>query len=325
MIVPQYWAEARLQKRTRNRQVTIRRFGWSDESQEAAQRHAEQRAQEAMALAEQNVHLVRREPRQAYNGAQGVPIREEIVMRQGTSIITRNSYGARCLNTPNVLFADVDVHEEPSASMTLATATAFAIVGAGLGWGAMHWATLAIVVVTSFFVGFFLAGILYRWILHQGPGIEGRVLERIQRFIDHHRDWNVRVYRTPAGLRVLALHRTFSPHDAEVADFFKAIKGDPVYALMCRNQNCFRARVSAKPWRIGMSDSIKPRRAVWPVAPEKLSQRNRWISQYEDRASSYAACRLIDTLGSGQVDSQARAVQELHDRLCQAESSLPLA
>ena len=26
----------------------------------------------------------------------------------GATIITRNAYGARCLNTPNVLFADVD-------------------------------------------------------------------------------------------------------------------------------------------------------------------------------------------------------------------------
>ena len=30
MIVPQYWAEARTRHRDRNRQVTVRRFGWSD-------------------------------------------------------------------------------------------------------------------------------------------------------------------------------------------------------------------------------------------------------------------------------------------------------
>jgi hypothetical protein len=38
-----------------------------------------------------------------YNGAAGVPIREEIVGRHGETVITRNSYGARCLNMPNVL------------------------------------------------------------------------------------------------------------------------------------------------------------------------------------------------------------------------------
>jgi len=51
--------------------------------------------------------LIRREPKIPYKGAAGVPIREEIVSRHGETIITRNAYGARCLNTPNVLFADV--------------------------------------------------------------------------------------------------------------------------------------------------------------------------------------------------------------------------
>lgn len=44
----------------------------------------------------------------AYNGAQGVPIREEVLERHGDTVITRNGYGAKCLNTPDVLFADVD-------------------------------------------------------------------------------------------------------------------------------------------------------------------------------------------------------------------------
>ena len=36
MIVPQFWAEARLQHRAHRKQVTVRRFGWSDLSQEDA-------------------------------------------------------------------------------------------------------------------------------------------------------------------------------------------------------------------------------------------------------------------------------------------------
>ncbi|MEQ1893799.1 MAG: hypothetical protein ABL998_14750, partial [Planctomycetota bacterium] len=34
--------------------------------------------------------------------AEGVPIREEIVSEHDAAVITRNGYGARCLNTPNV-------------------------------------------------------------------------------------------------------------------------------------------------------------------------------------------------------------------------------
>jgi hypothetical protein len=52
--------------------------------------------------------LIPREPKVPYNGAVGVPIREEILARYGAAVITRNSHGARCLNTPDILFADVD-------------------------------------------------------------------------------------------------------------------------------------------------------------------------------------------------------------------------
>ena len=41
MIIPRYWAESRLQHKTADKQVTVRRWGWSDESQEAAQAHAD--------------------------------------------------------------------------------------------------------------------------------------------------------------------------------------------------------------------------------------------------------------------------------------------
>ena len=37
-------------------------------------------------------------------GGIGLPIREEVLARNGDDVITRNSYGARCLNEPDVLF-----------------------------------------------------------------------------------------------------------------------------------------------------------------------------------------------------------------------------
>ena len=108
MIVPEFWAEGRVQERLQGRQVTMRRFGWSDTSQDEAQRHADERAREALALLAAGQPVVRRELKLAYNGAEGVPIREEILSRHDAAVVTRNLYGARCLNTPDVLFADID-------------------------------------------------------------------------------------------------------------------------------------------------------------------------------------------------------------------------
>jgi len=109
MIIPEYWAEARVQHGGSKRQVTVRRFGWSNESQAAAQAHAEERASEAIQLAIQDASIPRRELKIPYNGAEGLPIREEVILRDDRFVITRNSYGALCINTSDVMFADVDL------------------------------------------------------------------------------------------------------------------------------------------------------------------------------------------------------------------------
>jgi hypothetical protein len=75
--------------------------------------------------------LPRREVRSNY-GVEGVPIREQIVQRDGDVIITRNSYGALCLNSPDVLFADID-HAQPPAGCVMP-----AIVAAGAACRRRH-------------------------------------------------------------------------------------------------------------------------------------------------------------------------------------------
>ena len=120
MLVPQYWAEAKEKKIIDGRQVTIKRFGWSDENNQSAQKHAQECVSEAFYL-RQSVEKIRRtEPKVPYNGAEGVPIREEIVSRHRDSVITRNSYCALCINTPDVLFANIDTNKEPIGMLYLA-------------------------------------------------------------------------------------------------------------------------------------------------------------------------------------------------------------
>ncbi|EMI20719.1 transmembrane protein [Rhodopirellula maiorica SM1] len=79
MIVPEFWAESRIQKRDSNRQVTVRRFGWSDISPEEAQRHADDRVRDAFNRIDRGEKLPRREKKVRYNGADGLPIREEVI------------------------------------------------------------------------------------------------------------------------------------------------------------------------------------------------------------------------------------------------------
>ena len=108
MLIPKYWASASAPAQNRWRHtVTVRRWGWSDDSQQAAEAHAQERLRQALAAYAQG-QTSAHENRPGYNGAQGLPICEEVLARHGSAVLTRNSYGAHCINTPDVLFADVD-------------------------------------------------------------------------------------------------------------------------------------------------------------------------------------------------------------------------
>jgi hypothetical protein len=326
MIVPEYWAEARSRRKLDGRQITVRRFGWSDDGPEAAQTMAETRVQEAMERIANGEKLRPSEPKMPYNGADGVPIREQIVARHSDAVVTRNSYGARCLNTPNVLFADIDFEQSASIRLhlILSLLIALATVGVGVATHA-HPLIIAAAVLAAIVTGTWLAGRIIQWRIKLKGGPEAWALQRIQAFVDDHPDWHLRIYRTPAGLRVLAMQRTFDPREPAVTEFFKALGTDPVYQRMCHNQNCFRARLSPKPWRIGISDHLRPRPGVWPVKPEHLPRRERWIADYEHKAQGYAACRFVTALGSKTFDITTADIQAYHDTECGADSGRPIA
>jgi hypothetical protein len=324
MIVPQYWAEARLHRAGR-KQVTVRRFGWSDVSQEAAQAHADERARDAFERVLAGEPLRRREPKEPYD-VEGLPIREEIVERHGESIVTRNSYGALCLNTPDVMFTDIDF-QDPGPDRRLRRQVRWPLLACAvlLGWWSGSWLLGICLVAMALYVAYRISLVVHRrrWMKDGGP--ERRAHQRIDAFVEANPTWRLRVYRTPAGLRLLTLHRTFAPDDPEVVRCFQALQADDVYVLMCVRQHCFRARVSAKPWRIGVHAHMRPRPGVWPVRPEYLPGRQRWVAEYEAVARGYAACRYLHELGEGTVDAAAARVRDLHDNLCQAERALPLA
>jgi hypothetical protein len=325
MIVPQFWAEGRIQEQVAGKQFTVRRYGWSDDSPLAAQAHADQRTREAFDRIVGGEMLKRREPKLAYNGADGMPIREEIVERQGDSVVTRNGYGARCLNTPDVMFVDVDFEDTRGSARGLTVIGAAFIAALVAGY-----ATRSAIACVAAFVLIAAVGIWrvraegLRFTQDKSDPLAG-AHARVERFIYQHPDWHLRLYRTPAGVRVLAMHDVFAPSDAAVADAFQALGADQVYARMCRNQNCFRARLSAKPWRMDIREHL-PRPNVWPVPPDKLPARDAWVARYERAAEGYAACQYLASVGNTlNVHLNALAVQELHDERTRAHRGLPLA
>ena len=325
MIVPRYWAEGSAKHRIQGRQTTVRRFGWSHSSLQDAQANADGRAAEALRRILAGEKLQPREPKVPYNGAEGVPIREEIVAEHGDTIITRNSYGALCLNTPNVLFADVDFAPPSTVQAGCSLMFLLLVPAVWQAWNAGSFKVFIGLAVLSAIVGQLLAWAGQKLYLLLSGGPQKLASRRLLSFIKSHPGWRIRLYRTPAGLRALVMHRTFDPCETDVTTFFSALGTDPLYVKMCQRQHCFRARVSPKPWRIGIASHMKPRPGIWPVRPEGLRERSEWLAVYDEKATAFAACRFERELGDGAVNPLAQAVQRLHDQLSRSESDLPIA
>ena len=325
MIVPEYWSEAKERVVIDGRSRTLKRFGWSDASEADALAHAKQRVQTAANRLREGETVRTMDHKVPYNGAEGLPIREEIVSRHGDSVVTRNAYGALCLNTPDTLFADVDVENATRSWLSVVYFLPFVIAGI---FFSREFGTYWVLAVAAL-VGLIVSGSLAsgtNWLLRKAqpdPFVAARA--KIERFAEANPDWHLRLYRTPAGYRVLVMHRTFDPTADEAFVFLDRIGSDPLYVRMCRNQKCFRARLSPKPWRIGMADHIKPRPGVWPIRPERLPQRREWIRRYEDKARNFASCRFEEHLGAANVDRKCASVRTVHDSLSRAEQDLPIA
>jgi hypothetical protein len=67
-----------------------------------------------------------------------------------------------------------------------------------------------------------------------------------------------RVYRTSAGYRVLATNTWLDPASAETTAFLNGFGADPAFVTLCRLQASFRARLTPKPWRIGVPAPTGP-------------------------------------------------------------------
>jgi hypothetical protein len=129
-------------------------------------------------------------------------------------------------------------------------------------------------------------------------------------------DWNWRVYRTKAGLRLLATHSLFDPSNPICESVFDAVDADPLYRKLCQTQKCFRARLTPKPWRCGVPNP--PTR--WPFA-NLLEERNfsDWDTRYQSACRVKATCQLVDP-GKGPVHPELQPLIHLHDEMTRATS-----
>ena len=226
MRIPKHWTKGSYTGRDDDgAESTFSAWGWSLDSLAAAQEDAVARAKRIFD------YLVHGQQLDAYEYADR-PMREEIVqtLRDGDrdiAVITRNGYGALVLNTASVLFVDVDYPR---------------IQATGL-WDALLLA---------------LSRSRREWRLAAAREL---TLESVRRWAQDHPERAFRLYRTRAGLRLLFVDGLYQPKSDETKRLLTELGSDPLYRRLTLRQECFRARLTPKPWRCMPGGAPIPRRA----------------------------------------------------------------
>ena len=145
-------------------------------------------------------------------------------------------------------------------------------------------------------------------------------LDHLRDFQNAHPEFVFQVYETRAGLRFMIINREIRPDSPAVELLFKALKVDRLYTRLCRSQRCFRARLTPKPWRIGLARPT----ARFPFSTElKKRSFNFWLSQYADRSRNACAARRLQRIGEGAVPDSVQRVLDIHDRYaCDDDATL---
>jgi hypothetical protein len=130
----------------------------------------------------------------------------------------------------------------------------------------------------------------------------------------------VRAYRTPNGLRVIRTDRAIDAESGEAMDDLDALGSDPLYRSLCRRQQCFRARLGPKPWRI----DLRSPPGDFPRDAGEAERFAEWLAEYETTSRDYAACRFVAAIGAGDVLAELAALVQAHDELSGALSDRTL-
>lgn len=159
----------------------------------------------------------------------------------------------------------------------------------------------------------------FRALLGKGPSQDDRLSEHVRTVLED-RGLSGRLYRTAAGYRLLITNRLFEPASDETRELLDALGSDPLYVKLCRHQESFRARVSAKPWRCG---APRPPHRFPFATTEEADAYSVWENQYHIKADRHAVCRLIADFGTAQIDPAAERIVAIHDEAaCEADRRL---
>lgn len=149
--------------------------------------------------------------------------------------------------------------------------------------------------------------------------IEEETLARIRDGLARY-SGSFRIYRTAGGFRILGTGHLYEPGpDTESERLMKEVGADPSFVLLSRLQKSFRARLTPKPFRLGLPAPPQG----FPRAGTPLFEE--WLARYDEACKAYAVCELLETAGKGWTAAEVAPLVKLHDEATGVGSGLPLA
>ena len=186
--------------------------------------------------------------------------------------------------------------------------------------------------------------------------IDPYMTDLIRKRVASHTNETFRLYKTPAGFRIIATHDTTLPNNEVVAEWFAYFHADANYARLCQTQQCFRARLTAKPWRMievieqnkmekdipsrdfffinldlddaSMNALDEDEYAEFEQQQNKRAARQQWIENYDTFAKGYRSCEYIESFEGSDSKPLQDTINEFivwHDNACQVNKDLPMA
>lgn len=276
MKIPQYWAKSKYEgKDEKGRSCTFVASGWSSACLEEARKEATARAKRIFDL----ITSGRKPEHYEYHDR---PIKEERLKEIGDAdspiaIVTRNRYGAVVLNCSNVLFVDVDFpRPHPKGLLD----------------------------------GLLLAFSRKRREVRQQAVAQAKI-EKTEEWAGRNPDRCFRLYRTKEGLRLLFTDRLYDPTSQDTATTLSELDADPLYVTLTQKQECFRARLTSKPWRCG---SPRPPNSFPWDDPNAEAQYREWEVAYTKLDAKFKVCELMREFGTPADIDSLRTIVNVHDQ-----------
>jgi hypothetical protein len=207
--------------------------------------------------------------------------------------LTRNRYGSVVLNTPRLMILDVDNQDlQPKPEQASSKPFSLSEFLRNL------FSTLPPVSPPPSLLP---------------PELLAQVQLRLAAWLHLYPNWNFRLYRTRLGFRLIVTYQLLDPNSPEAQEVFAAMRTDPIYVRLCQMQDCYRARLSPKPWRIGW---MRPTHHFPYDTAEQQVQQQEWEQQYTARSEAFSVCEWVGEYGSGYVLPEVECLIMLHDETC---------